>query len=290
MLAKRWAMGGGQSTPAPQTLIEEWRKILWGQKEDLHFVKNYQPYNNEVKELRVLLYGLCAAGKSSFINSVDSVLQESITRQAPTDVNSSKSFTIKRRIYKINKEGPGTFYPFVFTDTMGLEGKEQQGICVEDIKLDMKGHIKDGYKFHPYCEISEDDQYYNKSPTLEDKAHVLVCVIDGSSSLILDDESKRKMRRVRLAARDLGIPQLVVLTKIDVACKEVQSDVKNVYKSKNIKETMEKISVDLGFPLNGIFPVKNYNSENKTNDDIDLLIVSAMKQIIDSGEDFVNRL
>ncbi|KAL6102787.1 uncharacterized protein ACO6RY_02326 [Pungitius sinensis] len=283
-------MGGGQSKPAADPLIAEWRKILWGQKEDLQFVKNYQPYNNEVKELRVLLYGLCGAGKSSFINSVDTVLQGSITRQVPTDANSSKSFTIKRRTYKINKEGPVTFYPFVFTDIMGLEKCDQQGVCVEDIRLDMKGHIKDGYKFHPYCEISEDDQYYNNSPTLEDKAHVLICVIDASTVEVLDDESKKKMTRVKLAARDLGIPHLAVLTKIDKACKEVQSDVKNVYKSKYIKETMEKISVDLGFPLNGIFPVKNYNSENKTNDDIDSLILCAMKQIIDSGENFVNQL
>ncbi|XP_062422126.1 interferon-induced protein 44-like [Pungitius pungitius] len=286
-------MGGGQSKPAADPLIAEWRKIRWGQKEeDLQFVKDYQPHNKEVKQLRVLLHGPIGAGKSSFINSVDSALRGRITDRAKTDAanSSSKTFTTKRRIYKINKGGPGTFYPFVFTDTMGIEGAEQHGICVEDIKLDMKGHIKDGYKFNPYCEISEDDQYYNKSPTLEDKAHVLVCVIDGSSSSILDDESKRKMRRVRTAARDLGIPQLVVLTKIDEACKEVQSDVKNVYKSKYIKEMVDKISKDLGFPLNCIFPVKNYASEIDTNHDIDSLILCALKQIIDSGENFVNQL
>ncbi|KAL6102784.1 uncharacterized protein ACO6RY_02324 [Pungitius sinensis] len=271
--------------------MEEWRKIRWGQKEeDLQFVKDYQPYNKEVKELRVLLYGPIGSGKSSFINSVDTVLQGRIALQAQADANSSKSFTIKRRTFKIKKGGPGTFYPFVFTDIMGIEGPDKRGVCVEDIKLDMKGHIKDSYMFNPCSEISEDDPYYNKNPTLEDKVQVLVCIIDGSSSSILDDESIRKMRQVRLAARDLGIAQLAVLTKIDKTCNEVQSDVKNVYKSKYIKKMIEKISVDLGFPLNCIFPVKNYASENGTNDDIDSLILSAMKQIINSGEDFVNQL
>ncbi|KAL6102783.1 uncharacterized protein ACO6RY_02323 [Pungitius sinensis] len=288
-------MGGRKSkpahAPAPDPLIAEWRKILWGsKKEDLQFVKDYQPYNKEVKELRVLLYGSTGSGKSSFINSVDTVLQGRIALRAQADAVSAKSFTIKRQTYKIKKGGPETFYPFVFTDIMGLEKFDQQGVRVEDMKLDIKGHIKDGYKFNPYSEISEDDPNYNKSPTLEDKAHVLVCVIDASSSSILDDESKIKMRLVRTAARDLGIPQLVVLTKIDEACKEVQSDVKNVYKSKYIKEMMDKISVDLGFPLNCIFPVKNYASEIATNDDINTLILCALKQIIDSGENFVNQL
>uniref|UniRef100_A0AAQ4P052 G domain-containing protein n=1 Tax=Gasterosteus aculeatus aculeatus TaxID=481459 RepID=A0AAQ4P052_GASAC len=280
-------MFGGSPQPEP----EKWRKIQWSQKEeDLQFVKDYQPHNKDVKQLRVLLHGSTGAGKSSFINSVDSVLRGRITGRALTDTNSSKTFTMKRRTFKINKGGPGTFYPFVFTDIMGIEGLEKQGICVEDIKLDMKGHIKDGYNFNPYSEISENDPNYNKSPTLEDKVHVLVCIIDASKASLLSNESKNKMREVRLAASRLGIPEVVVLTKIDEACPEVRSDVKNVCKSKYIKETMDKISVDLGLQPNCIFPVKNYNTEMETNDEIDSLILSAMKRIIDFGEDFVNEL
>nr|XP_040026135.1 interferon-induced protein 44-like [Gasterosteus aculeatus aculeatus] len=302
-------MGGGESKPAPapapasappparapvpppKTLIKEWRKIRWSQKEeDLQFVKDYQPHNKDVKQLRVLLHGSTGAGKSSFINSVDTVLRGRITGRALTDTNSSKTFAMKRRTFKINKGGPGTFYPFVFTDIMGIEGLEKQGICVEDIKLDMKGHIKDGYNFNPCSEISEDDPNYNKSPTLEDKVHVLVCVIDASTASLLSNESKKKMREVRLAARDLGIPELAVLTKIDEACPAVSSDVKNVCKSKYIKEMLDKISVDLGLQPNCIFPVKNYVTEMETNDGVDTLILSAMKRIIDFGEDFVNEL
>lgn len=48
--------------------------------------------------------------------------------------------------YKIQKGGPETFYPFLFTDIMGLENRTNTGIAVEDIKLAMNGHIKDGYE------------------------------------------------------------------------------------------------------------------------------------------------
>ncbi|XP_075942310.1 interferon-induced protein 44-like [Anarhichas minor] len=264
--------------------MAEWR-CVWGHKnKDLKFMKDYQPYNEEVKQLRVLLHGPAGAGKSSFINSVDSALQGRVTDRALAD-NTIAGKTRKHRTYQFNKGGPGTFYPFVFTDLMGLEKGTKKGVCVEDIKQAMKGHIKDGYEINPCSQISEDNQNYNKDPTLNDQVHVLVCVIAATTENILDDESVIKMREVRLAARDLEIPQVAILTKIDEACPEVKADIKNVYKSKYLKTLVDDLSAKLGFTPTCIFPVKNYRSEIKTNDEVDTLILRALNKIINSGEE-----
>ncbi|XP_034084786.1 interferon-induced protein 44-like [Gymnodraco acuticeps] len=277
---------------------KEWRSVPWGNNEiELQIVKKYQPSKEDV-QLRCMVYGPVGAGKSSFINSVESVLRGKITDRAKTDSIGGESFTKTYKAYKIRKGEPGTHYPFVFNDIMGLERDEGRGVCVEDVKLAMKGHVKDGYKFNPVSALSEDDQHYNSDPSLNDRVHVLVCVIPGNiaglqndnATLQLPTEDVKKLREVRLAARDMGIPEIAILTKIDEACPEVGKDIRNVYKSNYLKKKMEEVSGVLGVPQSRIFPVKNYHEELNTNDDIDTLILSALTQMIESGEDFFDDL
>ncbi|XP_033999270.1 interferon-induced protein 44-like isoform X4 [Trematomus bernacchii] len=275
--------------PSPKVLPREWRNGPWGKKAgDSEFVDKYKPYKANV-ELRCMLYGPVGAGKSSFINSVDSALRGKIAGRAATEGIGGKSITTRYKAYKIQKGGPGTHYPFVFNDIMGLEKDAGNGACVEDIKLAMKGHMKDGYTFNPSSPLSENDQYYNRNPSLNDRVHVLVCIIPGSMSGMQDD-SVRKLREVRLAAREMGIPEIAILTKIDDTCPEVRENIRNVYKSKYLKKKIEEVSGVLGFPPSCIFPVKNYQTTLETSDDTDTLILSALRRMIESGEDFVNDL
>ncbi|XP_070844202.1 interferon-induced protein 44-like [Chaetodon trifascialis] len=251
----------------------------------LQYVKDYKP-QNENQQLRILLHGPVGTGKSSFINSVQSVLYGRMYTQALVDNIFDVSFTRKYTTYKIQKGRSGTFYPFVFNDIMGLE--QHGGVHVEDIKLALKGHVMDGYRFNPESKLSEDDRFYNKSPTANDKVHVLVCVIDANNLSIMSDKVLQKIRDIRAEASDLGIPQVVIFTKPDELSPEIKEDVKNVYKVKILKEKLEKFSADMGIPMNCIFPVKNYHEEIDIDSDVDSLILSALRSIISFGDDYIN--
>ncbi|XP_055004628.1 interferon-induced protein 44-like [Boleophthalmus pectinirostris] len=256
---------------------------------------DYEPQNDEVHHLRVLLvYGPVGAGKSSLINSMTSAL---LGRMAiPAAVNNTQSdegsFTVQYKTHRIRK-GRGKsrgYFPFVFNDIMGLESDKNVGVRAEDLKLAMMGHVKEGYKFNPICSLSPSDHYYNPHPKPDDKVHVLVLLLSANcpetnTSVI------QKMKEVRQTARDLGIPQIAIGTHIDDVCDQIEKDIKNVYKSKSLKTKMEMFSNEVGIPLNCIMALKNYSQgEMKNNPDMDTLILTALKHIMDFGDDFIEEM
>uniref|UniRef100_A0A671TX95 Interferon-induced protein 44-like n=1 Tax=Sparus aurata TaxID=8175 RepID=A0A671TX95_SPAAU len=276
-------MGSEESKPPP-LLSEPWRTIHWGDNQSaLQHVKDYKPPTDR-HQIRILLYGPVGAGKSSFINSVQSVLRGRMCSQALVDFTSFRSFTRQFTTYKIPKEGGQSFYPFVFSDIMGLEIRD--GVLVDDVKLVLRGHMRDGYKFNPASTLSEDDLFYNKNPSTNDRVHILVLVTN--TEFVMDAETVQKIQEIRMEASDLGIPQVAIFTKIDEACPEIKKDLKTVYKVQHLKRKMEKFSADVGIPMNCIFPVENYHEQIKLNSDVDSLILSALKDIINYGDDFIN--
>lgn len=109
----------------------------------------------------------------------------------------------------------------------------------------------------------------------------------------------------------------MIITKVDEACPETEKNLRNVYKSKYLKKKvsvrgsiqtrddraenlnmflcffnaqMKEFSSKVGITVNCIFPVKNYSHEIHLNEDVDTLILSVLKQIIDFGDDFIEQL
>ncbi|KAJ8387378.1 hypothetical protein AAFF_G00157550 [Aldrovandia affinis] len=271
-----------------------WREMSWSDREEtLEELRTFTSGNPNVGKLRILLNGPVGAGKSSFINSINNIFQGRSTTSALADGIGGGSFTKKYKTHLIkNPNMPGSTYSFAFNDVMGLEG--DQGVCTSDIINAMKGHVKEGYKFNPSAPLSQDDSYwYNDSPSLEDQVHCLVTVVDANKIAIMKDEMVKKLREIRLAASNLGkywIPHVVVITKVDEFCPLVKEDLKRVYKCKFLKEKMDQFSAKVGIPLNCILPVKNYHNVIDLQDDMDELLLKALRQIVNYANDYVKSL
>ncbi|XP_010735598.2 interferon-induced protein 44 isoform X1 [Larimichthys crocea] len=251
---------------------------------------NYRP-RTEGQQLRILLHGLLGAGKSSFINSVSTVLQGNMSRIALVGNSNQDSVTKEYKTYRIQRGNHNGFYPFVLNDIMGLKNatRRNRKVYVKDVKRAMKGHVRDGYTFNPERNILKGGQFYNRNPTANDKVHVLVSVIDASKVEKMKNEIEETLQDIREEANDLGIPQVAILTKIDTVCPEIQKDIKDVYKSRTLKKRMEEFSALVGIPMYCIFPVKNYHEELQLNNDIDVLVLNALTNIIKVGEEFLNQ-
>ncbi|XP_076153694.1 interferon-induced protein 44-like [Alosa pseudoharengus] len=189
------------------------------------------------------------------------------------------------------KDERGRNLPFVISDVMGLENKTDSGIRPSDIIKALEGHIKEGYKFNPVASCSE--QHYNSSPTLNDKVHCLVFVIPIHNFIVngyVDNVLMKMMQNIRQKACDLGIPQVVILTKVDLACPHVKEDIKLIYRSKTIHQKVQACHHELGVPLNCIFPVKNYHEERQLNPDMDAVLLFTLTKILNSANDFVENI
>lgn len=53
---------------------------------------------------------------------------------------------------------------------------------------------------------------------------------------------------------------------------------------------MSEFSSAVGIPMNCIFPVKNYSEEIDLDDDVDTLILSTLKHMLDFGDDFIDKM
>ncbi|XP_052391555.1 interferon-induced protein 44 isoform X1 [Carassius gibelio] len=283
-------MGGSESTERSVSTVQEldqpWRTTHWEGKELLEKnLRELELSDSNVKYVRILLAGEVGAGKSSFINSINSVFQGRITTEALADAGFSRSFTKTYRTYYISNGQ--SVLPFVFNDIMGLESEEAQGAHPEDIAKSLEGLLKEGHNFNPA--VSGKDVDYRSETSPEHLTYCLVYVIAADKVSMMNQEVFKKMKYIREKASSLEIPQAIIMTKVDEACPLVQKDLRKIYTSKKIKEKMQECSNAVGVPVSHIFPVKNYHEEIDPENDMDVLILRALTQIVHIADDLLKR-
>ncbi|XP_073698771.1 interferon-induced protein 44-like [Garra rufa] len=161
------------------------------------------------------------------------------------------------------------------------------GIQTDDIIKLLSGYIEDDYSFNTFTPITQEDLKYNRNPTLKDRIHCLVAVLPANTVSMMEEVTLKQMRVVREKARDFGIPQVIIMTKVDEACPLVKDNLEKIYTSKKIKQKIEECSLKLGVPVNCIYPVRNYHEERATDVKMDTLILDALQNIAHFANDYV---
>ncbi|KAM3876278.1 interferon-induced protein 44-like [Diretmus argenteus] len=269
-------------------LEEPWRSIVWEsgkRKELMDSIRLYKPIVSSLSQVRVLLIGPVGVGKSSFFNSINSVFRGHVTSQAIAGC-SATSLTTQFRTYSLKAGREGRTLPIILCDTMGLEESTGAGLDVDDISSILKGHIPNNYQFNSCVALQPEDRGYRRTPALKDRIHCVAYVIDACKVSIMPAKLEEKMAAIRRKVNIMGIPQLVLLTKVDEACPDVAQDLKNVYKSQYIKDMVREVSARVGVPMSCVVPVKNYSEELELNLNSDILLLSAVIQMLRFADNY----
>ncbi|XP_073700479.1 interferon-induced protein 44-like [Garra rufa] len=267
-----------------------WRNIVSTEKrkeELIEMIRNYKPLMGSVSQVRILMIGPVGAGKSSFFNSINSIFMGHVTSKAMSGF-AGTSLTTQFRTYPVKDGCERKPLPFVLCDTMGLEEQSGAGLNIEDISSILQGHVPDRYKFNPTAPFKPDEQKMFKPASLQEKIHCVVYVIDATKISLMSNKLEEKLNSIRSQINSLGIPQIALMTKVDEACPHVQNDLRDTYASSYIKSKVEEVSSRLGVPVSCVLPVKNYSQELELELNCDVLLLSALQQMLRFANDFLD--
>ncbi|KAH3892853.1 hypothetical protein DPMN_016986 [Dreissena polymorpha] len=278
----------GQRIKTPQ---QPWRKTPEWNKKYLETlteeIVSFKPCcEMGLSEVRILMLGPVGMGKSSFYNTINSVFKGRISQSAPCGI-SANGITIAYTPYEV-KVRSGATLNFRLCDTRGLE--VPQGLDILECNYLLHGNIPDHYEFNPAASFCPDNPGFVHLPKVAEKIHCVLFVLDAASVSDMQPKLVEKMQIFQRLVNRKGIPQAVLLTKVDLVCQDVESNTSNVFTSKNIEAAVNKVSGLLGLPRNNILPVKNYENEIELDDNISILALLAMRQLLYFAEDYIQVL
>nr|KAF6382224.1 interferon induced protein 44 like [Pipistrellus kuhlii] len=252
-------------------------------------LRGYRPYADLVSEINILLLGPVGSGKSSFFNSVKSVFRGHLTRQAAVGSDVT-SITEMYRIYSIKDGKDGKSPPFTLCDTMGLDEKEGVGLCMDDIPHILNGCVPDRYHFSPQQPITCDHPTFITSPSLKDRIHCVAYVLDINCINSLSSKMVAKFKQVQKIILSCGVPQVALLTKVKNYHEVLQEDFLNMNTSMTSQSQIKKIQKMLKIPIYNILMVENYALEWEQDPLKDILILSALRQMLRAADDYLEDL
>lgn len=238
--------------------------------------------------INIIVIGHKGSGKSSLINTFLTVLRNSGEISTITTAYGICNPSTTSKLFKIKFASPKNNKIRIF-DCRGVARDPGQSPLLkptsyeEDLMKAIGGHIKKGYEFQDTT-IQEDSEYYRHNPTLSDKMHCVLFVINAER--VLGGEHDVVVR-IQNRLQDFNIPFRVVLTRMDKLCQP--GELNDIFRNEKANSKVEEAKKIFRCDDCRVLPVANYVSGTTQNSITkDILGLMAMKNILEEALSYIH--
>ncbi|XP_060082945.1 interferon-induced protein 44-like [Ylistrum balloti] len=252
-------------------------------------LKKFGVSEEALEHVNILFIGPIGAGKSSFLNSVESVFRGHVTMSAAAG-SRGKSVTSMYRQYPITASDNRRYLKFQLCDCRGLEDAFSIN---KDIDAILDGHVPDNYIFNVSSPVTNKTHGYRRDPKLKDKIHCVVYVLEAEKYAaevemsFVTEPVKEQIMEIQDKIDQRGIPQLILLNKIDNACSDTKGDTSLVYRSELIRQRCYHAANCLGLPPLTVLPMRNHFMELTTSDEVAVLTLYNVRQMLRAADSYL---
>lgn len=233
--------------------------------------------------LNILVIGYKAAGKSSLINTFKTVVRN--TNQVCTVVPSygPNHGCTSKKLNGVTLKTLSSGQKICAYDTCGIQREpfgndnDINAAIVDDLKKTIAGHVRHEYEFQGIS-IHEESEFYRRRPTLSDRMHCVLFVINAEQ--VQERPDYNTLLRVQRHLADENVPLRLVLTKVDKLHPGDPEKLRGIFHNRLVHDKVRKVKEIFSLQDCHILPIVNYVNSKKQNLNQDVLALLALDNIL----------
>lgn len=271
----------------PYRVPETWREPddIFSQKEKdrlLMEIGSLVP-PKECQNINLIVIGQKGSGKSSLVNTFKTVLRNS--GQLSTIAATYETIELKdQKLSEVTLKRFTQGEKLRIFDCRGVDRKPTYRDAFQgNLMKIISGHIKKGYQLDESTRtIREDDEYYRMNPTISDKMHCVLFVINAH--LIVGGEHYL-LQRVKRDLQIMNIPIRVILTRSDEICQSGNLD--GIFRNEKVYKKVEEAKKIFRLDDCQVLPIANYVRGTTQNITQDVLALLAINNIVQEAISYI---
>eukprot|EP00475_Leptophrys_vorax_P028104 TRINITY_DN4046_c1_g1_i1.p1 TRINITY_DN4046_c1_g1~~TRINITY_DN4046_c1_g1_i1.p1 ORF type:complete len:546 (-),score=143.72 TRINITY_DN4046_c1_g1_i1:84-1721(-) len=218
----------------------------------------------------LLMLGFYGNGKSAFINTVlTSLSEDEFIEKRAASRNSSKHVT------RTLKNFASSCSQLQILDSWGIS---EDSMTMAELEGIIEGNI--GYDFEMGQMIRKNTKSTKRRCPFVNNVIIVVDAQDIEDNAVMSS----KIREYSHFLQQRGYTPVIAMTKVDIIDPEFAPE-SNPFNSPKICKKMRLASQETGFPINCIFPVKNYSDEYERERSLEDLALFCISEAVRFGID-----